>query len=81
MRNVSYYIIAHAAKFVPPDSVRINTNITGNINNVAFKTPKGAIVIIAQNDNNKTESFNIKFKQRSALATLPAGAVGTFLLN
>ncbi|MBX7169461.1 MAG: hypothetical protein K1X72_00800 [Pyrinomonadaceae bacterium] len=80
-RNVSYYIIAHAAKFVPSGSVRIDTNVTENINNVAFKTPKGAIVIIAQNDNNKTESFNIKFKQKSALATLPAGAIGTFLLN
>lgn len=78
-RNVSYYIIAHAAKFVPPNSVRINTNIAGKINNVAFKTPNGKIVLIAQNDGKETASFNIKFKQKQAVATLPAGSVGTFI--
>lgn len=78
-RNVSYYIIAHAAKFVPPDSVRINSNLTEKFNNVAFKTPSGKIVLIAQNDGKQTTSFNIKFKNKQAVATLPAGSVGTFI--
>lgn len=78
-RNVSYYIIAHAAKFVPPDSVRINSNLTERIGNVAFKTPNGKIVLIAQNDSKETSNFNIKFKQKQAVATLPAGSVGTFI--
>lgn len=79
MRNVSYYIIAHAAKFVPSDSVRINSNSTEIISNVAFKTPNGKIVLIAQNDGKETTSFNIKFKNKQAVATLPAGSVGTFI--
>ena len=40
-RNVGYYIIAHASKFIPAGSIRISTNISGNLNNVAFKTPSG----------------------------------------
>ncbi len=79
IRNVSYYIIAHAAKFVPPESVRTKSNITGNIQNVAFKTPNGKFVLIAQNDGLETANFNLKFKNKSATATLPAGAVGTYI--
>ena len=45
-RNVGYYIIAHASKFVPQGSQRISSNISGNIQNVAFKTPQGKIVLI-----------------------------------
>lgn len=78
-RNVSYYIIAHASKFVPPDSVRINSNLTEKIGNVAFKTPKGKIVLIAQNEGKEVTSFNIKFKNKQAVATLPAGSVGTYI--
>lgn len=78
-RNVSYYVIAHASKFVPPDSVRIESNIAKKINNVAFKTPSGKIVLIAQNDGKEVANFNIKFKQKQAIATLPAGSVGTFI--
>jgi glucosylceramidase len=40
-RNVAYYIIAHASKFVPAGSVRIGSAISGNLYNVAFKTPAG----------------------------------------
>ena len=36
-RNVGYYIIAHASKFIPAGSSRISTNISGNLNNVALK--------------------------------------------
>lgn len=78
-RNVSYYVIAHASKFVPPDSVRVNSNVTGNINNVAFKTPNGKIVLIAQNDGKETANFNIKFRNKLATVTLPANGVGTFI--
>ncbi len=78
-RNVSYFVIAHAAKFVPPGSIRIESNISGNINNVAFKTPARKIILIAQNDGKVAAAFNLKFKNKSAAATLPAGSVGTFV--
>lgn len=78
-RNVSYYVIAHSAKFVPPASVRIESNIAGEIQNAAFKTPDGKIVLIALNDGKEPASFNIEFNNKHALAMLPAGSVGTFI--
>ena len=78
-RNVGYYIIAHASKFVPPGSVRIASMNAGNIYNVAFKIPDGKKVLIAVNDGNTTASFNIKFKGKWAIANLPAGGVGTYI--
>ena len=78
-RNVGYYIIAHASKFVPPGSVRIASMNAGNIYNVAFKIPDGKKVLIAVNDGNTTASFNIKFKGKWATANLPAGGVGTYV--
>ena len=77
-RNVSYYIIAHAAKFVPSESVRISSNITGNLFNVAFLTPNGNKVLIVVNDSNANTSFNIKFNNKWTTTTLSAGAVATY---
>jgi len=78
-RNVSYYIIAHASKFVRPGSVRINSNITGNLQNVAFKTPDGHKVLIVLNTGTSGATFNIKFNNKTVTPSLPAGAVGTFV--
>ncbi|RYZ47856.1 MAG: glucosylceramidase, partial [Chitinophagaceae bacterium] len=78
-RNVAYYIIAHAAKFVPPGSVRIGSNIAGNIHNVAFKTPENKIVVVAVNDGNQPVNFNIRYKEQWAPISLAGGAVGTFV--
>lgn len=78
-RNVSYYIIAHASKFVPAGSVRISSNINGNLQNVAFKTPDGKKVLIVENDGGSSLTFNIRFKGKWTETTLPAGAVGTYV--
>ncbi|MBS1933651.1 MAG: glucosylceramidase, partial [Bacteroidetes bacterium] len=37
-RNVGYYIIAHASKFVPTGSVRISSTVTSTLNTAAFLT-------------------------------------------
>jgi glucosylceramidase len=78
-RNVSYYIIAHAAKFVPPGSVRISSNNAGSIFNVAFKIPDGRKVLIAVNDGAAIANFNIRFKGKIAEASLAGGAVATYI--
>jgi len=78
-RNVAYYIIAHASKFVPPGSVRIASSSTGNLNNVAFKTPAGKKVLIVENDGSNTELFNIKFNGKTVTTSLAGGAVGTYV--
>ncbi|QCR25073.1 glycoside hydrolase family 30 beta sandwich domain-containing protein [Pontibacter sp. SGAir0037] len=78
-RNVAYYIIAHASKFVRPGSVRVASNITGSLQNVAFKTPDGKKVLIVLNEGTAAQSFNIAYKGKLATATLNGGAVGTFV--
>lgn len=77
-RNVAYYIVAHASKFVPPGSVRIESNNAATIFNTAFKTPGGKKVLIAINDGTTAATFNIKFKGQIAVATLAAGAAATY---
>jgi glucosylceramidase len=78
-KNVSFYIIAHASKFVPAGSVKIASNTVGNLNNVAFKTPTGKTVLLIENDGSKTEQFNIKFHDKLVKASLDAGSVATYV--
>jgi glucosylceramidase len=78
-RNVAYYIVAHASKFVPMGSVRIWSNITGNLNTVCFKTPAGKFVLIVENDGTANELFNIKYNGRWVTTSLESGSVATYL--
>ena len=78
-RNVSYYIIAHASKFVPVGSIRIGSSNVGNLYNVAFKTPTGKIVLIVVNDSKSQASFNIKYYGSLASTSLEPGGVGTYV--
>ncbi len=78
-RNVSYYIIAHASKFVPAGSVRIASNMPDNLPNVAFKIPDGRIVLIVLNSSSSSQSFNIGFNGKLATTSLPNGAVATYI--
>jgi glucosylceramidase len=78
-RNVSYYIIAHAAKFVRPGSVRIFSNNIGNLYNVAFLTPEGKKVLVVVNDSDEDKEFAIGYKAKFAKAFLKGGAVGTYV--
>jgi len=78
-RNVAYYVIAHAAKFVHPGSVRIYSNQQASLPNVAFVTPEGYIVLIALNDGAELRSFAIRFQGKNAVATLPASSVATYV--
>ncbi len=46
-RNVAWYLIAHAARFVPPGSVRIGSALP--LPNAAFLTPEGRLAVLAVN--------------------------------
>jgi glucosylceramidase len=78
-RNVSYYIIGHASKFVRPGSVRVDSNMFGNLPNVAFRTPDGKKVLIVLNDTGASLAFNIQFNGRMVTTALDGGAVGTYV--
>jgi len=78
-RNVAYYVVAHASKFVRPGSVRINSNMPDNLSNVAFLSPTGQKILIVINKGTQAQSLNIKCLGKQAKATLAPGAVGTFV--
>ena len=78
-RNVAYYIIAHASKFVPSGSFRVSSSTSTNLPNVAFTTPDGKKVLIVLNDSNAFQNFNIKVGDRAVVTGLDGGAVGTFV--
>lgn len=78
-RNVAYYVIGHASKFVKPGSVRIASNIINNLQNVAFKTPGGKNVLIVCNNNANETIFNIKYSGKIVTISIEKGAVGTFV--
>lgn len=78
VRNVGYYVAAHASKFIPAGSIRISSNISGSLHNVAFKTPAGKKVLLVVNDSDTAALFNIKYKGKWITTSLDAGAVGTY---
>lgn len=78
-KNVAYYIVAHASKFVPAGSTRISSTISGSLTNVAFKTPAGKKVLVMVNEGSSSITFNIRYKGKWAVTSLAAGAVGTYV--
>jgi glucosylceramidase len=78
-RNTSYYIIAHASKFVRPGSVRVSSNIPGSLLNVAYRTPDGKKVLIVLNDTGSPQTFTVVFNGKNFSTTLNGGAVGTYV--
>jgi glucosylceramidase len=78
-RNPAYYIIAHAAKFVRPGSVRIASGTLPTLPNVAFKTPERRHVLIVLNNSRERQSFNISHRDMLATSVLNGNSVGTFV--
>ncbi|WP_121808346.1 glycoside hydrolase family 30 protein [Mucilaginibacter kameinonensis] len=78
-KNVAYYSVAHASKFVRPGSVRIASNSSETLPNVAFKTPDGKKVLIVANTGNGAQDFTIKYQGKILAVKLDKGSVGTYI--
>lgn len=78
-RNVAYYIIAHASRFVPAGAVRIGSNSEGKLHSVAFKRPDGRKVLIVLNDHDTEAYFNVRYEGKQAVTVLPAASAGTYI--
>lgn len=77
--NVAYYIIAHASKFVPDGSQRIESNLLDGLPNVAFVTPDEKKVLIVMNQTDSEKDFAIEYQDKAVKYTLPAKTAGTFV--
>lgn len=79
-RLVAYYTTAHASKFVPPGSVRIGSDASADsLPHIAFRTPSKGHVVIVSNTTAAERTMLISYGKKQAEATLPAGAVATYV--
>jgi glucosylceramidase len=78
-RNIAYYTLAHLSKFVPPNSVRIDSNDLDTLPNVAFRTPDGKKVLVVSNITDTPQTFDVHTNSKTFTSTLPPGNVGTYV--
>lgn len=79
-RNVAFYTIAHASRFVPPGSIRIaSTQPDPELANVAWRTPQGGHVLLVTNTSKAARSLAVGVGTQEFSARLPPGSVGTFV--
>jgi glucosylceramidase len=78
-RNLAYYTAAHFSKFVPPGSVRIESNEQEQLATAAFLTPDGKIVLAVSNTANFQKTFTVKYHGKSFSTTLPPESAGTYV--
>ena len=79
-RNIALYAIAHASRFVPAGSVRIDsTDQDAELANVAWRTPAGKYVLLVTNTGKETKTFSVSARKKNFTTSLGAGSVGTFV--
>jgi glycosyl hydrolase family 30 len=70
----------HVSKFLQQGAVRIESNTPANLGNVAFRNPDESIILVVLNDTDAGQTaFTVHTGAASFSATLPAGAVATFI--
>ena len=60
-------------------ALRVSTNASDALPNVAFKTPEGKNVLIVANDSYAISTFRIQYNGQNASFKLNPGAVGTYV--
>lgn len=82
-KNVDFYVLGHASKFVRPGAVRIDSNSYGttSIEDVAFQNTDGSIALVVLNNAASPQTFTVSDARASFTYTLPAGSLATFTWN
>jgi glucosylceramidase len=81
-RNVEYYVLAHASRFVRPGAQRIeSTSFAKGLETVAFQNTDGSLALIVLNDARRQQKLSVRSGNASFDYALPAGAVATFTWN
>lgn len=79
-RNVEYYALAHASRFVRPGARRIaSSSGHDDLDTVAFRNAvDGSVALVVANAANQERTFSVRVRGRSFRYALPAGSVATF---
>ena len=79
-RNVEYYALAHASKFVRPGAYRIaSSGEAGDVVNVAFRNPDGSVALVVANGAGQARALSVRAGKRGFSHTMPAASVATFV--
>ncbi|MES2263218.1 MAG: glycoside hydrolase family 30 beta sandwich domain-containing protein [Pseudomonadota bacterium] len=77
-RNVEYYALAHASRFVQPGAWRVASSVgSDGVDSVAFLNPDRSLALIAVNSAARARTFNVRAAGRGFSYTLPAASVVT----
>ena len=77
-RNVEYYALGHASRFVRPGARRIgSTSGVAGLESVAFRNPDNSRVLIVVNTEVAERRFVVRWAGKTLQYLLPAGAVAT----
>jgi glucosylceramidase len=77
-RNVEYYALAHASRFVRPGARRIEaTSGVAGLESVAFRNADGSTALIVVNTADAERRFVVQWRGKALVYLLPAGAVAT----
>ena len=76
-RNVEYYALAHASRFVKPGARRIESSAVEGLESVAFRNPDRSTVLVVVNTAGKERRFSVRSHGHALEYALPAGAVAT----
>ncbi len=79
-RNVAYYTIAHISRFVRPGATRIASKVEGSVpSHVVFRNLDGSMVLLAANNTENVESFDVELHGLTMKADLTPGSVATYV--
>jgi glucosylceramidase len=82
IRNQAYYIVAHASKFIPTGSKRIELNeLPKGVNGVAVIRPDNQVAVLLQNETNQMVNTAISLGNKQWGIEIPKEGVVSILLN
>ncbi|MFD6420007.1 RICIN domain-containing protein [Streptomyces sp. NPDC060194] len=80
-RNAEFYVLGHVTKFVKAGATRLGSTsqASNGVQNVVWQNPDGSRAAYVVNTATTAQKFSITDNGRSAVHTLPAGAVATYV--
>lgn len=79
-RNLEYYALGHASRFVRPGAHRVESSAPARgVHSVAFRNPDGDMVLVALNDGAEPRRIRVQAGSRAFAHRLLAGSASTYI--
>jgi glucosylceramidase len=77
-RDIEFYSLGQFSKYVLPGATRIYSSNANGIVSVAFQNPDSSYAVIAFNDTNGSQAFQLQWGTQNFSYTLPSLSAATF---